>query len=169
MVATATVEPETPTIEPDADYPVPEGCTGELGVALMHHLLAALNRQDAAAVRAVFADDFWFDLGRDPVAAAKDPRTAPTVSAHDMATLAALVRRFDGLHISFVFVEPSTSPAERDPQGRLVRYLGSHKHRVTGQPITAAGKRLVEGSGKGGIDCATGKFSGLVLGFNEAH
>ncbi len=163
----ASGQPEARTVVPDASYPLPATCEPGLAVALTHRLFAALNAGDATALTGLFVEDrVELDFGRMPVDYARDPLSSSLLEVRDAAGVKALFDRVKGVQFVFTRIEASTVSPERDPDGRLFRYLPAFEHRATGPAIAAAGVVSVGGAGKGGIDCETRRFFFVVLGFH---
>lgn len=147
-------------IEPNPGYPMPAGCTGELMPAMLHRFFAALNRGDAhGAFELLDPAAPFFDLGVDVVAFARAGARAPVVELRTEAAIAAYLAAHSGLHFTF------TQPVEGgfgDPPHSV--YIATREFwQVTSPEITAAGKDVVRGGGKGGVDCETRRL-GLVIG-----
>jgi len=157
----ALTTPASPVaIEPDPGYPIPAGCTGELMPAMLHRFFAALNRGDAhGAFELLDPAAPFFDLGVDVVAFARTGARAPVVELRTEAAIADYLAAHPGLH--FMFTQPIEG-GFGDPPHSV--YIATREFwQVTSPDITAAGKDVVHGGGKGGVDCETRRL-GLVIG-----
>ena len=172
----AAVTPvDTATMVPGATEP--QGnlrggkCDEAFGVAMVNRLFVALNEGDARTVQSLFpaSPGSWsIELVPDLLAAAKtsiDSARTVTSRASTPDEIPSFVSRLAGMHFTFRSVLSGGSYIDANPGtvGRRMVGMGPVLWRATGKALEDRGRIAVDGGGKVGLNCETGRFEKVLL------
>lgn len=172
----AVVTPiDTATMVPSATEPQGDlrggTCDEAFGVAMVNRLFVALNEGDARTVQSLFpaAPGSWsIELVPDLLAAAEtsiDSTRTGISRASTPSEILSFVLRLAGIHFTFRSVLSGGSYIDTNPGtvGRPMVGIGPVLWRATGKALEDRGRSAVDGGGKVGLNCETGRFEKVLL------